>query len=113
MGLGDMVDNAEEEEQSWVDEQKQDKVDDMASQLGIESKEDLEELDTRLEHVSKMATSYEKKLRELEEQVEDMKKILVMFGSDLMDTRRELGMIEVGEFEEDKDDNDRDEYTWT
>jgi len=66
MGLGDIAEDKKEEAQKEVTE-------DIADELGIEDKDDLEKMDGRLGRILSIVVSLDKKVESLEEKLEMVK----------------------------------------
>lgn len=66
MGLGDITDEAEKET-------KNEQVDSLADELGIEDKDDLEEMDGRLDRILSIVLSLDKKVEDIEDEIEVVK----------------------------------------
>ena len=66
MGLGDITDEAEKET-------KNEQVDSLADELGVEDKDDLEEMDGRLDRILSIVLSLDKKVEDIEDEIEVVK----------------------------------------
>lgn len=69
MGLDDLVDNTK-------DEADEEKVNDLADELGIEDREDLENLDGRIGRLFEHIILLDGKVERMEEEVSQVKKLL-------------------------------------
>lgn len=109
MALDNLGDKKKEEDQDWLDEQKKEEVEELATELGLEDKDDLEELDGRLDTISQIAISADKRITQLEERmdrIENLSNLMIMFGSDLMEVRRELDLVDEENKYIEEDEND-------
>lgn len=69
MALDDLSDSAKEEEE-------EEQVEGIMEELGVENKEELEELDGRVGTLSKTVVAQDKKINELEEEVKSLRAIV-------------------------------------
>ena len=69
MALDDLADNAKEH----ADKKK---AKELASKLGVGNREELEELDDRIGTISQMLVSQDKRIEELEEEVETLRTLV-------------------------------------
>lgn len=69
MGFDDLIDDVEEEK-------KQDEVEELKESLGIEDKEDMEQLEGRLQNLMSMQITLDKRMEEMEDEVRILRKAL-------------------------------------
>lgn len=75
MGLDDLGDNQKEKK-------KQEQAESVAEKLGVESKEDLDELEDRIQTMAELIISMDKKLEEIETRLNIHEKAIVEGSSD-------------------------------
>lgn len=76
MALDDLGDKKSEEGQDWLQEQKDEELQEMADKLGIESKDDLEWLDDRLTKLANHQVHYNKEVAELKKEIRSLERVI-------------------------------------
>lgn len=76
MALDDLGDKKSDENQGWLQEQQEEELQEIADELGIEDKEDLEWLDDRLSKLAAHQVQYNKEVAELKEEISRLERVI-------------------------------------
>jgi len=77
MALDDLGGNDEEEGKSWLEERKDEELQDIADKLGIENKEDLEWLDKRLTDIGNELVNFDRSLERLQKKTDNLEALIM------------------------------------
>lgn len=97
MALEDITKDAEEET-------KEEKVDEVSDELGVEDKEDLENLNDRIKRVHQMLDSIDKNLQELEADMQINRGAIASIMNEIGNPE-DAKVKSISEIEEDEEDN--------
>lgn len=110
MGIDDLVDNAS-------DEKDRSEAQSLLDELGVDSREELEELDNRLQRSINLLVEYDRRIEKLEDRIGTLETVVAQVlrnsnGANEEDSTKETGTRQQDEEHQEEDTNDAEPFDW-